>query len=277
MLAYITWGVDPNIFEIGSFELNYYAICWVLAFMSSYIVLYRIFMKEGRDIELLVSLTFYVFIGTFLGARLAHCFFYEPQYYLANPLEILLPIERAIDGGWDFIGFRGLASHGGAIGIMISLLLFARLKRFNIWDLSDKLGLVAPLAGGFIRIGNLFNSEIIGMESTLPWAFRFTRVDGIPRHPSQLYEAIAYFGIFFVLYYFYKRRRESHQLGFLLGLSITLIFGARFILEYTKEVQESFELAMRAAIGMDMGQLLSIPFIVAGVVIMILKSKKKEI
>lgn len=274
MLLYINWDIDPIFLRIGQFELGYYGICWVLAFLMSYIVLDRIYKREGRNLAELPLLTLYVFIGTFLGARLGHCFFYEADYFLANPLEILLPIGKQADGSWAFAGYRGLASHGGAIGIVVSLLLYSYFRKHNIWDLLDKIGLVAPLAGGFIRLGNFFNSEIVGMESSVPWAVRFLRLNAVPRHPSQLYEALAYFATFGLLYWFYIKRREEHQKGFLIGLSLTLIFGARFLLEYTKVVQESFEIAMRASIGMDMGQLLSLPFIIIGIIFMIIKRKK---
>lgn len=274
MIAQIVWDINPIIFTIDSFEFGYYGLCWVLAFGASYWVLSQIFKREGISPQLLASLFVYVFIGTFLGARLGHCFFYEADYFLKNPLEILLPIAK-IKGEWHFVGFSGLASHGAAIGIVISLLIFSWRKKFNLWDVSDKLGLVAPLGGFFIRLGNLFNSEIIGMQTDMPWGFVFTRVDQLPRHPSQLYEAIAYLLIFVVVLYLYNRKRDSVGRGFVLGMSVTLIFVARFLIEYSKEVQESFEVALRAAVGMDMGQLLSLPFIIAGVLIMVIKRKPK--
>ena len=267
MTAFVEWGVDPDLLRLGSYTLRYYSLCWMLAFACSYIVLYGVYKKEGIDNSRLLSLAVYVVIGTMLGARLGHCLFYETSYYLSHPLEMVVPL-RKIDGAWVFTGYAGLASHGGAIGIIVALWLYARRYGANIWRVTDHLGLVAPLGGGFIRLGNLMNSEIIGMPADVPWAFVFSRVDAAPRHPSQLYEAICYFVIFIFIFYLYKKRRDAHRAGFFFALSITLIFTVRILIEYTKEVQESFELALRQSVGFDMGQLLSLPFVVAGVVLL---------
>lgn len=270
MFSAIIWNPDTVLFSLGFITIRWYSLCWILAFAASYVVMRGIFKKEGIKEDTLVSLTVYVFFGTFIGARLAHCLFYDPDYFLAHPLEIILPFGRSPETGkLIFTGYAGLASHGGAIGILVALLLFSRKYKMPFMELTDKLGVVAPLAGAFIRIGNFFNSEIIGKATGLPWGVVFVREDMVPRHPSQLYEALCYIAVFILVYRLYVRRREVFRPGFILGVSLTGIFVARFLLEYTKEVQVGFEEALRHSIGMDMGQLLSLPFIAAGVILMI--------
>lgn len=272
MFSTIIW--DPNIvlFDLGFLSIRWYSVCWIIAFALSYVVMRRIFKKEGIKEEKLVSLTMYVFFGTFIGARLAHCLFYDPQYFLAHPLEIIIPVSKnPVTGKLVFTGYAGLASHGGAVGILIALWLFARKYKMGLMDLTDKLGVVAPLAGAFIRIGNFINSEIIGKATDMPWGVIFSRVDSAPRHPSQLYEALCYLAIFALVYWLYTKYRGKYKPGFILGVSITGIFFARFLLEYTKEVQVGFEETLRNTIGMDMGQLLSLPFIIAGVILIVKK------
>jgi phosphatidylglycerol:prolipoprotein diacylglycerol transferase len=200
-------------------------------------------------------------IGIILGARLGHCLFYEPAYYMSHPLEMILPIQQTVDGGYKFSGYQGLASHGGAIGLLIALIIYALKTKESIIRTIDLIAVVAPLEGCFIRLANLMNSEIIGIPTSVPWAFIFTREDNLPRHPAQLYEAIAYLLIFGLMFYLYKTKRDKLQNGFFFGLSISLIFIARFIIEFIKERQVAFEDQMK----FDMGQILSIPFIVIGI------------
>lgn len=261
MLFDIVWNPDPAIFSIGGFALRWYGACWAMAFALCYLVITRIFRKENINTEYADSLLIYVFLGTFIGARLGHCLFYDADYYLAHPLEIAIPIVKTASG-WKFIGYAGLASHGATVGIITSLWLYARKYKFSLWDLWDKIALVSPLGGGFIRLGNFFNSEIIGAPTEMPWGVTFSKVDMLPRHPAQLYEAIGYFIIFAIAYYVYTRKRKDLGEGFVFGLSVFLIFTIRFFIEYIKEVQEPFELAMRENWGIDMGQLLSIPFMI---------------
>ena len=272
MFATILWDPNITLFTIGSFSLRWYSVCWILAFASAYIVLRRIFKKEGIAEEKLISLAVYVFVGTFVGARLAHCLFYDYEYFFAHPLEIILPFKK-IAGKWVFTGYAGLASHGGAAGILLALWLFSRKYKMKFLDLTDKIALVAPLSGAFIRIGNFVNSEIIGKATDMPWGVVFNRIDTVPRHPSQLYEALAYIAIFVLVYYLYTRKRGTYKPGYILGVSITGIFAARFLIEYTKEVQVGFEETLRQMIGMDMGQLLSLPFIIVGVIFIVKKYK----
>lgn len=258
VLSSIQWNINPELFHIGGFGLRYYTLCFMLAFFSSYVILLNIFKKEGKSQELLDKLTIYVFVGTVLGARLGHCLFYEFDYYKDHLLEMILPI-RIVNGSLTFTGFQGLASHGGAIGIILAVILYCRRTNVNFWWVADRLVLVSALSGAFIRLGNFFNSEIIGKPSQLPWSVIFTQVDNVPRHPAQLYESIGYFIIFIALYNLYKNGKYKKP-AFLFGIFMVTVFGLRFVMEFVKENQESFENAM----ALNMGQILSIPFIAIG-------------
>lgn len=194
-----------------------------------------------------------------VGARLGHCLFYQPDYYLKYPLEILLPFSWE-SGTFRFTGYRGLASHGGAIGLIIAVLLFYRKTGIHFLRVFDYIAIAAPLGGTFIRLGNLMNSEIIGNPTNLPWAFIFTRVDRIPRHPAQLYEAIAYLTFFLLVFMIYNKRGKTLKRGFLFGLVLILIFTFRFFIEFLKKEQVDFEKGLM----LNMGQWLSIPFILVG-------------
>lgn len=263
----IYWDTDPVFFRILNYELHYYTLCFMLAFLVSYIIMLRIFNREGKSQELLDQLSIYIFIGTLLGARLGHCLFYEFDYYKDNLLEMFLPITF-VDGKLKLTGFHGLASHGGGIGIITALYLFTRKTKMDFIWLADRLIIVVAIAGALVRLGNFFNSEIIGLPADIPWAVIFARVDDIPRHPAQLYEGIAYVSIFITLAAIYIRSKVLKP-GFLFGLGLLLIFIARFVLEFFKENQEAFEESMR----FNMGQLLSIPFMLIGLYLMF---RKKE-
>lgn len=178
---------------------------------------------------------------------------------------MFLPIRFLADGDWKFTGYEGLASHGGTFGLMIALWLYVKKTKLNIWLVLDNIAIATPTTACFIRLGNLMNSEIIGKVTDVPWAFIFERVDSVPRHPGQLYEALAYALLFFIGWALYKKRPQKVGSGFFFGLCLTYIFTARFFIEYTKEIQEAFE----ASLPLDMGQLLSIPFIAIGVACMI--------
>lgn len=259
LLAAIHWNVRPEIFSIGTFELRYYTLCFLLAFVSSYVLMLRIFKRENKPQELLDQLSIYIFLGTLLGARLGHCLFYEFDYYKDHPLEMLLPFTY-VNGEFKLTGFHGLASHGGAIGILAGIFLFCRKTKTDFLWITDRLVIVIPLAGAFVRVGNFFNSEIIGLPSDLPWAVVFDQVDQIPRHPAQLYEALSYVLIFILLWTIYHWKSFLKP-GFIFGIFLILLFGARFGLEFVKENQEAFEEGMK----FNMGQLLSIPFVALGV------------
>lgn len=259
----IIWNPSDSIIDLGFFALRYYSMFFLLAFVFSYIVVKKQFEKHGVDVALMDSLTVYVVLGTLIGARLGHCLFYDFAYYSKHPLEIILPFTFSPQ--FRITGFQGLASHGGGLGIMLSLILFGRKFKLKLWFLLDQIALVVPLAGMFIRLGNLMNSEIIGKPTDVSWAFIFVKDDQIPRHPAQLYEAIAYLFIFTVVYLMVKKYPRPS--GFYFGMVIFLIFCFRIGVEFIKEDQSAFEAGML----LNMGQLLSIPFILTGMVIMYLK------
>jgi phosphatidylglycerol---prolipoprotein diacylglyceryl transferase len=268
MIAYITWDVKPQIVDLGFIELRWYSLLFLLGFIFSYYILSKVFKKEGISIELLDKLTFYVVISTIIGARFGHCIFYEPEIYLKNPLKIILPFTGRPGVDFRFTGYQGLASHGGAIGILIGLYLYSRkFKRPYLWVL-DRIGMVTALAGSLIRLGNLFNSEIVGLPTDLPWGVKFMRLvpHGTPidqvqaLHPAQIYEAICYLIIFIILINIYYKKYPDLKPGLLIGLFFVLVFTARFFIEFVKEDQVRFE----AGMALNMGQILSIPFIAAG-------------
>ena len=264
MLAVIHWNIDPILIHIGNFELRYYGLCWALGFLIVYILVKKIFIKENIESKYLEALFLYVFLGALIGARLGHCLFYDWEYFSHHILEIFLPVSF-IPSGVKFTGYAGLASHGGAIGVILAVLLYNRKYHIPILSILDKLAFATPVLGALIRIGNFFNSEIIGAPTNVGWAVVFDRVDALPRHPAQLYEAFAYIITFIVLCFAYRYKyKHGIRDGLIFGLCIMLIFVARFFIEYCKEVQESFEIGLRESIGMDMGQILSIPFIIVG-------------
>ncbi|HZK94440.1 MAG TPA: prolipoprotein diacylglyceryl transferase [Prolixibacteraceae bacterium] len=260
IINFIHWDIDPEIIKIFGISLRYYGILFVGGLILCIYILNWIFKKEDIPLDKLEKLSIYGMIGIFAGARLGHCFFYDPSYYLSHPLEMLLPIQQTSGGGYEFIGYQGLASHGGALGLIIAIIIYAKRTKESIIKTIDLIAVVAPLGGCFIRLANLMNSEIIGIPTRVPWAFIFVREDNLPRHPAQLYEAISYLAIFGLIFYLYKTKRDKLQNGFFFGLSISLIFIARFVIEFIKERQVPFEEQMQ----LDMGQLLSIPFIVVG-------------
>ena len=267
-LNVIHWNIDPIIFEIGSFGLRYYALCFLAAFIVSYVLMLKIFKQEGKTQELLDQLSIYIFLGTLIGARLGHCLFYEFDYYRNHLLEMILPF-RMINGHFELTGFQGLASHGGAIGILTALWLFARKSKTNFIWIADRLMLVVPIACAFVRLGNFFNSEIIGLPTNMPWAVVFEREDMLPRHPAQLYESLAYACSTIIIWYLYKKNNGQPKAGLLFGTFLTLLFSIRFVLEFFKENQEAFEQGMT----LNMGQLLSIPFILIGLYLIFRKAK----
>ncbi|WP_140939427.1 prolipoprotein diacylglyceryl transferase [Sphingobacterium lumbrici] len=266
----IHWNIDQEIFKIGSFGLRYYSLCWLLAFVASYILMLKVFKRENKSQEDLDKLTIYIFLGTLIGARIGHCLFYEFNHYIQNPLLMILPFQK-VNGNWEFTGFMGLASHGGAIGILIALYMYTRKTKTDFLWIADKLVLVVPVAGAFIRIGNFFNSEILGKpaDPSLPWAVIFAQEDNIPRHPAQLYEALGYILLFVVLWVMYQKNQRSKR-GLLFGIFLIALFTIRFFVEFFKENQEVFENDMT----FNMGQVLSIPFILVGLYLVFRKPKE---
>ncbi len=367
-LNYVIWNVTPHIADFGKFEIRYYSVLFALGFIMGYIILLKIFTKQGLKVELLDTLTIYMVLSTIIGARLGHCLFYEFDYYIHHPMEIILPWRGTIGDDFEFTGFQGLASHGAAIGILIGIYLFARkTKSPYLWTM-DMIVMVTALAGASIRIGNLMNSEIYGrptqttqgfvfvndftkvlkikyadeidqvrfdplqnkslpdqtgvpMELTLKFnrkikdetivqkfgenllpevlirynydhnvfpiegnslPYRIVKEDnhlllkaeigGLPRYPTQIYEALCYLFIFLILIgiFFYYGTRLNH--GFIFGIFLFLLFIARFLIEYIKENQEAFEDSM----SLNMGQILSIPFFLAGIALFLWKWPKKK-
>jgi len=265
IISQITWNVSPEIFNLGPISVRWYGLLFAMAFVAGYLILTWIYKQEGRQKSEVEQLAIYVIFGTVIGARLGHCLFYNPEFYLSNPLEII-KVWRG-----------GLASHGAAIGIVLALYFYSKkLKDVKLIWLLDRIVIVVAIGGSLIRLGNLFNSEIIGLPTDVSWAFIFTSVDAIPRHPAQLYESIAYFITFLVMLFTYIKKRKSFGKGFLFGLFLIMVFSFRFFIEIIKENQTGFEAGML----FNMGQLLSIPFIIAGVIFIIKSFKtpdKKEI
>jgi phosphatidylglycerol---prolipoprotein diacylglyceryl transferase len=261
MLNFIVWNVSPEMFSfpdwlplLGGRGVRWYGALFAASFVVGYYIMQKIFEREKIGIKVLDQLSTYMIVATVVGARLGHCLFYEPAYYLANPIEILKVWEG------------GLASHGAAIGIIIALYFFSRKQQKTIiWTL-DRVVIVVALAGFFIRTGNLMNSEIFGHITTLPWGFEFVRASDPalrtdPRHPTQLYEGLFYLATFFYLYYsYFKKNMGQKQPGFIFGIFLIAIFGSRLLIEFLKEPQVGFE----ANMTLNMGQWLSIPFIIGG-------------
>ena len=249
----ITWDVDPAIFTIGSFSLRWYGLLFSSGFLIGYFITQRVFKQEKENEALLDVLLILLVAGTLLGARLGHVFFYQWDYYSQHLGEILM------------IWKGGLASHGGAIGLIIIFWIYSKYfaGKPMLWTV-DRLVMSIMLTAGLIRMGNLFNSEILGTPTDLPWAFIFVAKDQIARHPAQLYEALAYFAIAALLFYLYWKTDSKRYEGFLSGLYLSLTFTARFFIEFLKENQVSFEDSM----NYNMGQLLSIPLVLLGIWLM---------
>lgn len=278
---YITWNPNPEMLNIAGFAVRWYGLLFASAFFFGYLIFQKIFKLEGIPVKVLDHLTIYMMIGVVVGARLGHCLFYEPEYYFAHPIDILNLRQG------------GLASHGAAIGILLSLWFFARKEKVSYSWIVDRIVIVVALSGFFIRAGNLLNSEIIGSPTTVPWAFIFTQVPisqdvysslskdlqlfynqfgNIPRHPTQIYESIAYLSVFILLFWLYFKKNAGKNPFFLTGLFMVLIFGFRFFVEFFKDVQVDFE----KTLPLNMGQWLSIPIIVLGISLIFLSLKKAK-
>lgn len=267
-LSYILWNPDDTALRIDSFAMHWYSLCWLIGLVLAYLIVRRLYKEQKIKDELFDPLFLYCFIGILVGARLGHCLFYQPDVYLSSWkhfVEMFLPIEFTGNSDWHFTGYRGLASHGGTFGLMIALWLYVRRTKLNIWRVLDNIAIATPATAFFIRIGNLMNSEIIGKPTDVPWAFIFEQVDMLPRHPGQLYEALAYAVLMFIGWRLYRRNPQRVGTGFFFGLCLTYIFTARFLIEFTKEIQEPFE----AALPINMGQILSLPFIAIGIACMV--------
>ena len=227
------WDIHPEIIRLFDvLPIRYYSLLFVLGLLLGLSVVKKLWVRENWQVEELDRLTLFVFIATIIGARLGHCLFYEPQYYWSNPLEILLPF-RIENGSFEFTGFQGLASHGGILAIFIAIWIFSLRSKLSFLSILDKVSVGGALAAVFIRLGNFMNSEIIGKATNSNYGVVFKRVDTILRHPSQLYEAFAYLMIFFIVLFFYKKKQRRRD-GFVFGVFFTLLFTARFVIEFFK-------------------------------------------
>lgn len=268
----IEWNVDPEIITLfDTFPVKYYGILFVTGLLLGYDIVKRIYKSENIPVENLEKLSTYLFIGILVGARLGHCLFYDFAYFSKHPLEIFLPFQIN-DGNWHFTGFSGLASHGGSIGAILAILLYCVQNKTPILWILDRVAVGAPVTGAFIRLGNFMNSEIYGKPTNGNYGVIFMKDDLIPRHPTQLYEALAYLLIFGLLWYLFKKTALKNHQGFIFGALLTILFSVRLILEIFKENQVAFENNM----ALNMGQLLSIPFILTGILLIVISKRKTK-
>ena len=262
---FVRWDVYPTLFTFGPVEIRYYGLMWALALGISAYIFSNLIKREGYSDKMFDSIFWYGVLSTIIGARLGHCLFYDPGYYLTHPVEIL------------YIHQGGLASHGAAVGLLVGLWLFSRKNKMPyMWSL-DRIAIAVCIAGALVRIGNLMNSEIYGEATSLPWGFVFVRAgETVPMHPTQIYEALAYLILFVVLCWMYYRKDVARKRpGVMFGIFLIALFGFRFFVEFIKNPQEEFERGML----LDMGQWLSVPFVILGVVILYraLKRPAKEL
>jgi prolipoprotein diacylglyceryl transferase len=263
----IHWNVSPEIFSLGSIvSVRWYGLMFALGFLFGYQIMIRMFKFESSNIEWLDKLFIYTIVATIVGARLGHVFFYGWSYYSNHLLEIFLPIAKG-ETGYKFVGYQGLASHGGALGIVLAIYLYSKnvTKRSMLWTL-DRLIIPTALVAAMIRTGNLMNSEIYGVATNMPWGFIFERNHEIvAKHPTQIYEALCYLFVFLSsMWIFFKTKDLKDRTGFIIGYGFVGIFLTRFLIEFVKENQEAFE----AGMALNMGQILSIPFVLAGIYLM---------
>ncbi len=267
------WSPDPVAISLGSFKIYYYSLMFVIAFASGLYLMKRMFKKEGVSLEYLDPLLLYMVAGTLIGARLGEVFFYNWNYFQNNLLEIILPV-KITDDGWKFVGFRGLASHGAVVGILTALYLYTKKYKFTsmLW-LLDRVAIVVAFGGVFIRIGNFFNSEIVGKYTGSSFGVVFkNNGETMPRHPVQLYESLGYFIVFVILFLIYNKPVLRNKKGFLIGAFFSLLFTVRFFAEFLKESQGGFGDQLG---HLTTGQWLSIPLILLGLGLMAFSNKIK--
>ncbi len=246
-MQHLIWNIDPIFLEFGFLKIRWYGLMFAAGFVGSFLTMQWIYQREAKNVEELDTLLWYMVIATVVGARLGHTLLYDPAYYLSHPLKIL-----AI---WE----GGLASHGATLGIILALYLYRRQYGDGFFWLLDRVSIPTALAGALIRIGNFFNSEILGIPTQQPWGVIFARIDPVPRHPVQLYEAFCYLLIYGISLWIYKKHGDKP--GFVFGCFIGMLFGVRFFLEYFKTEQAMYD----TGIALTTGQLLSIPFVLAGI------------
>ena len=259
--CWIVWSPNPVIFSVGNFTLLWYGVLFAVGLVLAGWYVWGRFKEFGIEQRHFENLIIWSFFGIFLGARLGHCLFYEADYFLAHPIEMFLPVGVDEMGNYYFSGYHGLASHGAVTGLMLVLVLFKWFSKLEILPIMDWLALATPLAGAFIRLGNLMNSEIVGASTDVVWAFVFPEIDNLPRHPAQLYESLFFFVLFGVGVWLFKRLKyDGVRSGFYLSLQLMVIAGFRFCVEFVKEVQVGFERDM----VLNMGQWLSVPLFLLG-------------
>lgn len=262
----IDWNPDLVALHLGPLAIRWYSLLWTIGLAVAYGVVYRLYKHQGIEQEKFDPLFFYCFFGILIGARLGHCLLYEPAYFLAHPMEMILPMKQDAMGNWHFTGYAGLASHGGTAGIIIAVWLYIRKTKISWMRVMDNIAIATPITAGCIRMGNLMNSEIVGKYTESDYGFIFRALgETAPRHPGQLYEAIAYFILFPIVYWLYRKWSEKAGTGFFFGFVLTYIFSFRLFVEFFKEVQEPWELGLQQTILLNQGQLLSLPFIAVGI------------
>jgi len=279
MLEYITWNADPILIRLGDLRIGWYGLLLACGFLLAYLVFQKMTTREGLPEKLSDKFAICLILWTVVGLRLGHCLFYEwNSYFKHHLLEIFIPFVETAEG-WKFTGYAGLASHGGVIAILCYVLWFSHKHKINLLWMMDRLAIAIPLAAAFVRCGNLMNSEIIGTVTHQPWGFIFMQLEGNgtdeccePRHPAQLYEAVVYLSLFFFqVWYYFRHTKGKIPLGRAAGITLTVVFIARFLIEFVKKEQVDFEKGM----ALDMGQLLSIPFILLGI-FFVVRSYRKE-
>jgi prolipoprotein diacylglyceryl transferase len=262
-LLSVVWNPELELFRLFGLPVRYYSLMWCIGLVAAYFLVRKFFKDRKISDDTFEPLFVYCFLGILIGARLGHCIFYQPDYYLSSfehIIEMLLPIAFTPDGV-KMVGYAGLASHGGTIGIFIAIYLYCRKYKVKLLEVVDMICVATPFTAGCIRIGNLMNSEIVGKATGTDWGFIFAALgEDFPRHPAQLYEAIAYFTIFIISILIYKKHKDMVGSGFYFGFCLATIFTFRFFVEFCKEVQVDFEEGM----ALDMGQILSIPFMLIG-------------
>ena len=273
MLSFITWNVSPEIFTAGGFSLRYYSAFFAIGFVLAYFVIKHYYKQENIPQKELDRLTVFVVLGGILGARIGHCVFYEPSYFLTREhwMEMILPFSFS---PFRFTGYQGLASHGGAIGVLLAVFIYKfKSQQAGFLAILDKIVIPTGFVGALIRFGNLMNSEIYGYPTDLPWGFLFVRNgDTLPCHPTQIYEAICYIVVSVVLILLYRKPKYARMHGLMLGVFLIMVFSARFFVEFLKQNQESFEQGM----ALNMGQILSIPAVIGGIGLVIYAYKRNS-
>lgn len=288
---FINWQPSSEIFTIGAFGIRWYSLLWSIGLLLAYIIEQHLYKQQNIAAQKFEPLFIYCFLGVLVGARLGHCIFYQPSYYLTNwkgLIEMVLPIQQNYNGEWGYVGYEGLASHGGAIGLIVALIFYWKRTKLKLLTILDNIAIAVPITACCIRLGNLMNSEIVGIPSDVAWAFIFHTHDSllngelVPRHPAQLYEAIAYLLFFFVgisIYRNWRKQGKANSIattavgsGFYFGFCLTAIFVSRFFIEFLKKEQVDFE----QGLPLDMGQMLSIPFIIVGIWCMIRAKIKRH-